>query len=241
MGKARRVTSANLSPEAWRGADTGADPCEGQSPDVVRSRMRARLCALARDLALERRYLDLHEPEDRKLLSLYAAEKKPRDIWSSPACTPFAPIQNVNIEKKRNAGHRRWRPAGERVSLELLEFLKKLHKANVKRAGRSHHEQSAASRAPCDGGIWPWAISSDFGVNAQSVAGCAVGLTDHMGQKPLAKQWRVESTSAALLEALSPYKCSGGHEHGIGLGNLERTAAYTPFFCTLVAEVLLET
>ncbi len=185
-------------------------------------------------------HLDLHEPEDRKLLSRYITDKQPRDIWTSPACTAFTPMQNVNLAKKRRAGRRRWRPSGEQASLNLLAFLKKTRKANIERGGRSHHEQSAASRAPCDGGSWPWAISSDFEENTASVAGCSVGLMDHLDEKPLAKQWRVESTSAELLSALTPYKCAGGHEHGISLGNLERTASYTPFFCTLVAEVLLK-
>ena len=64
-----------------------------------------------------------------------------------------------------------------------------------------------------------------------SVAGCSVGMMDKEGEKPLAKQWRIESTSAELLVALAPYKCSGGHEHGeaLGSGRLWRTASYTPF------------
>ena len=91
-----------------------------------------------------------------------------------------------------------------------------------------------------------------------SVAGCSVGMMDKEGEKPLAKQWRIESTSAELLVALAPYKCSGGHEHGeaLGSGRLWRTdiAAATKsmdgnlvttkrrhvwFFAALVAEALL--
>ena len=73
------------------------------------------------------------------------------------------------------------------------------------------------------------------------VAACAVGMKEYRGERLLAKEWRVESTCWALLAAMEPYKCAGGHEHGqcLGSNKLWRTAAYPPFFAKLVATALL--
>ncbi len=150
----------------------------------------------------------MDEPGDRKLLSTYAAEKKPRDIWTSPACTAFTPVQNINKAKFRRAGRRTTRPAGEKTALDLLSYLRGLYKAQQKRGGRSHHEQSATSRGPCGGDEWPWGISSNYEEHSTSVAGCAVGLLDKEGEKLLAKHWRIESNCGELLAAMAPYKCA---------------------------------
>ena len=66
-----------------------------------------------------------------------------------------------------------------------------------------------------------------------------MGLYDRAGKKLLAKEWRIETSSEQLREVLEPYKCSGGHEHGEGIGDLARTSTYTPYFATLVAEAIL--
>ena len=109
----------------------------------------------------------------------------------------------------------------------------------MERGGGCHHEQSANSNAPFDSDMWPWAISTP--PLSVKVAGCAVGLKEHGGEKLLAKEWRIESTSFPLLTALQPYKCAGGHEHGKSLGSnrLWRTAVYPPFFAQLCATALL--
>ena len=239
MGEAGRVRRPHRAQEDRPGVEARPRACRGALPHLA-PRCRGARNPLDRAHFHStrvflpphpRRYLDLHEPEDRKLLSKYAAGKTPRDLWTSPECRPFASLQNMNIARQRNSGRRGWRPAGENDALDLLGYLKRLHKAQRKRGGRSFHEQSAASRAPCDGGEWPWAISADYEKHTVSVAGCSVGMMDKEGEKPLAKQWRIESTSAELLVALAPYKCSGGHEHGeaLGSGRLWRTASYTPF------------
>ena len=56
----------------------------------------------------------------------------------------------------------------------MLRFMKQLHRLQHKLGGRSHHEQSAKSRAPSNGGQWPWAISKNFENNSVIVAACAV-------------------------------------------------------------------
>ncbi len=227
---ASSVDCIEAGPAARRWARCHLAPCgiaRARGVGHVRTRTRAR-----------DRYLDLHSSEDRKLLYNYAAQRRPVDFWTSPECRTFTPVpqwplgatfsqraagthvmrgrwlrpmQNVTMATKRKAGNRRWRPVGEQLALDLSRYLKKPHGAQQKRGGRSSHEQSASSRAPCDGGEWPWAISSGYAENSTCVAGCAVGLLNREGAL-LAKQWRVESTSARLLAALAPYKCSGGPE-----------------------------
>ena len=101
--------------------------------------------------------------------------------------------------------------------MQMLSYCRDLHTAQQERGGRSHHEQSASSHAPFDSDEWPWAISKP--PVSVKVAGCAVDLTDHKGEKLLAKEWRIESSSFPLLASLEPYKCPGGHEHGESHGS----------------------
>ena len=178
-------------------------------------------------------YLDLGKDDDKDALMAYAAETQPEDLWTSPDCTAFTGVQRIN--KGRTGA----RPKGEEASMQMLSYCRDLHTAQQERGGRSHHEQSASSHAPFDSDEWPWAISKP--PVSVKVAGCAVGLTDHKGEKLLAKEWRIESSSFPLLASLEPYKCPGGHEHGesLGSGRLWRTAKYTPFLAQLVATVLL--
>ena len=179
----------------------------------------------------------------------------------------------------------RWRPPGEKDAFAMLAYMKKLHTQQRRLQGRSHHEQSAKSRAPSNGGEWPWAISSGFEENTVTVAACAVrcsiyylampcyqiqsgvvwgfenssgvpsclpgpsgtnshptqvGMVGKDGSTPVAKEWRIETTSRELLSALAPYRCSGGHRHVHSLGKfLSNTACYPTFLAKLVAHVLL--
>ena len=176
-------------------------------------------------------YLDLDKDDDKDALMAYAAETQPDDLWTSPGCTAFTGVQRIN---KRRTGAR---PKGEEASMQMLSYCRDLHTAQQERGGRSHHEQSASSHAPFDSGEWPRAISKP--PVSVKVAGCAVGLTDHKGEKLLAKEWRIESSSFPLLASLEPYKCPGGHEHGesLGSGRLWRGAKYPPFLAQLVATV----
>ena len=79
-------------------------------------------------------------------------------------------MQNVN--KAKYGPH--WRPEGEDAALDLLRYLRTLHKGNIERGSRSHHEQSAQSHAPFDGIDWPWAISGNYAEESVKVAGCSV-------------------------------------------------------------------
>lgn len=166
--------------------------------------------------------MDLHSLPDRKLLIQFIRRQKPIDVWSSPPCTTWTAVQNINIARYGR------RPFCEKAAFELLSYLKRLHKIQRQLGGRSHHEQSNRSRAPCDTGEWPSVIEN---VDSVSVSGCAVGLKNPSGEL-LAKAWRIESTSKELLQALAPFKCSGGHAHGVSLGNniLDKTACYFATF-----------
>ncbi len=119
------------------------------------------------------RFLDLSAPKDRALLEKFAKAHKPRDLWTvpfpwpsaqfhcprcsmktippppsparhllsrtSPDCTCFTYLQRIN--KARH--HDDWRPAGEKVALDTLKWCRRLHRQQLARGGRSHHEQSA--------------------------------------------------------------------------------------------------
>ena len=56
----------------------------------------------------------------------------------------------------------------------MIAYMMALHKQQRGLGGRSHHEQSSKSRAPSNGGDWPWAISRKFKENTVTVAACAV-------------------------------------------------------------------
>ena len=151
----------------------------------------------------------------------------------------FSGMQPVNIASHRKVGLLDWRPAGEREALSMLRYIRSLHQEQLRRGGRSHHEQSSLSRAPSGGRYWPWGISREFELNSVNVNGCSVGLMNEKGTLLLKKAWRIESSSKNLLDCLSPYRCSGNHQHGDGLKCLWRTACYTQLFACLVAEALL--
>jgi len=121
----------------------------------------------------------------------------------------------------------------------MLRYIRSLHKDQLRRGGRSHHEQPVVSRAPFDGRTWPWGVSRAFKANNVNVNGCSVGLMDKKSNRLFKKAWRIESSSGVLLAQLAPYKCSNDHEHGKTQGQLWRTACYTQFFACLVAEALL--
>ena len=200
---------------------TGGEPKDGPEPVAGRSLTW---------------HLDLHQEKDRRPLAAYIKERKPKDLWSSPECRCFCRLQLVN---KAQRSHK-WRPRGEAQALQMLRYIRRLHRVQASLGGRSHHEQSASSLAPFDGSTWAWAICKDYDISSCIVAGCSVGLRNKAGEL-LAKAWRIESTSLALLMALGPCKCSGGHEHGncLGAHRLWRTAIYTPYLATLIAEALV--
>ena len=204
--------------------------------------------------------LDLDDAKDRQRLVAYVKKVCPKQLWTSPCCRTFCSMQHVNNKRYSRRG-RPWRPSGEAEAISCLKFCRKLHRLQQALGGRSHHEQSArlaricfsiggsrvcvalwdsqaTSRVPFDGSIWPWAISRRYKENSATVAGCAVGLADRHGDL-LAKEWRVESSDAALLVGVHPWRCSGGHRHGDTSGRLRATAIYPRFFATLVAESVL--
>ena len=91
-------------------------------------------------------YLDLDQRQDRRLLKTYAEEHAPDDLWTSPSCRVFCGVQRINRSR-----FGRWRPKGEEQAIGNLAFFRSLHRDQQARGGRSHHEQSATSRAPFDG------------------------------------------------------------------------------------------
>ena len=113
-------------------------------------------------------YLDLADRKDKFLLVAFAAARQPDDLWTSPDCTALASVQHINTARYGK------RPAGEKAAIRMLAYCRELHRQQLERGGRCHHEQSAQSHAPFDSGDWPWAISNP--PVTVKVAGCAVGL-----------------------------------------------------------------
>ena len=85
-------------------------------------------------------------------------------------------FQNGQVVINRKRFGRRWRPRGEKNAFAMLTYLRKLHSQQCLFGGRSHHEQSAKSRAPSNGVHWPWAISRHFEDSSVTVAACAVRM-----------------------------------------------------------------
>ena len=123
--------------------------------------------------------------------------QKLTSLLFSGVAAVFCRLQCVNKAKKR----RGWRPRGEAEAIAVLRYMRRLHRVQKVLGGRGHHEQSATSLMPFDGSTWPFAISKDYDTSSCVVAGCSVGLCNEEGEL-LAKAWRVESTSTALLAAL---------------------------------------
>ena len=120
--------------------------------------------------------LNLHRVRDRRLLRAYAAQHKPQDLWTSPDCSAFTPVQRIN--HARCGEH--WRPPGEKKALDMIGHCRLMHMDQHARGGRGHHEQSAGSRMPFDGAAWPCAAR--FPAGYVDVYGCQVGLQNSAGE-----------------------------------------------------------
>ena len=159
------------------------------------------------------RHLDLSVPKDRALLENFARTYKPRDLWTSPDCTCFTYLQRINKARR----HGEWRPAGEKLAIDTLNWCRRLHRQQQARGGRCHHEQSANSRAPFDGSllrvVWASGLESLLFHRRNVAVGDLRRVPRHL-----------EQSRRLLCGALRPDAAKTAVQ-GVARGNHERDAA----------------
>ena len=74
---------------------------------------------------------------------------------------------------------------------------------------------------------WKWELMDEWRNKCQTttaiIAGCRVNLIDPKSNKPLGKEWRVESTNRRLAELIhSPCSCQGHNVHAACEGSMTR-------------------
>ncbi len=181
--------------------------------------------------------LNLKCRRDKRALRAFVREARPKDLWTSPPCTTSCPLQRLALARRRGGR----RPCGEAAQRRLLGYCRGLHRLQRSLGGRSHHEQSAVSRAPFDSRRRPWAVLP--GTAAATIAGCAVGLRERGGRRRLlAKAWWVESSYLALVTRLAQLRCSGTHRHGVCMGRQQTAASanYTPKLVCCIADAIVK-
>ena len=165
---------------------------------------------------------DLTTGEGVKGVLKILKRERPRYVWLATECGPFSPIQNCN----------------QRTEAQRQELLRKQTEARKQHVGGLIvaymaqklgcvvcWEWSRRCRA------WKWELMDEWRNKCQTttaiIAGCRVNLIDPKSNKPLGKEWRVESTTPRLAELIhSPCSCQGHNVHAACEGSMTRATAF---------------
>lgn len=165
---------------------------------------------------------DLTTGEGVKGVLKILKRERPRYVWLATECGPFSPIQNCN----------------QRTEAQRQELLRKQTEARKQHVGGLIvaymaqklgcvvcWEWSRRCRA------WKWELMDEWRNKCQTttaiIAGCRVNLIDPKSNKPLGKEWRVESTNRRLAELIhSPCSCQGHNVHAACEGSMTRATAF---------------
>ena len=141
-------------------------------------------------------------------------------LHTSPPCTPFSSITNMNVGREVDLDscfkrglttlalarrmHRIWRKASPPGGVRKTSSHEQ-----PKRASTTNARRRCAKKKIVQGVSWPWAISAALGKSRASVRGCAVDLMkDGCGQF-CSKEWSFESDKPEMIKILNLMKCPG--------------------------------
>jgi len=160
-------------------------------------------------------------------------EKRPDNVWISPECGPYSPLQAIN----------------QRTPEQVAELQEKRRIALKQYVGASIVFQFCIQL-----GIhvsWEWSqrcqawrlplvqkLMKKYNLFTAVVTGCRVNLRDPKSQKLLSKAWKVMTTHQRLSEVLQlPCLCGKHYQHARCEGGLAgMTSYYTPEMVRLVVK-----
>ena len=164
-------------------------------------------------------------------------ELDPENVWISPECGPYSPMQAVNqrtpeqvaeLEQKRKSALRQYVGSsciyqyccqkGIHVTWELAERCQAWRLPLIQKLMKRYQPYTAVTH------------------------GCRVNLRDQRTQALLHKGWRVMTTHKRLSEMLEQRcQCKKGYQHAKCESGLARsTAYYTPEYANRVAKAMLQ-
>ena len=161
-------------------------------------------------------------------------QERPANVWVSPPCGPYSPIQNLN---QRSEAQKQELQAKRREAMKIYLGAACVVHLCVQlgiHVTWELSERCQAWRLPLLTGL-----AQKYGLYKAVTKGCAVNLRDDQGSL-MQKGWRVMTSLKRLAETLDlPCRCPQNYKHGICEGNnTERSAFYTPEYSRRVARVL---
>ena len=160
-------------------------------------------------------------------------EKRPDNVWISPECGPYSPLQAIN----------------QRTPEQVAELQEKRRIALKQYVGASivfqfciqlgiHVSWEWSQR--CQAWLLPLVqkLMKKYNLFTAVVTGCRVNLRDPKSQKLLSKAWKVMTTHQRLSEVLQlPCLCGKHYQHARCEGGLAgMTSYYTPEMVRLVVK-----
>ena len=178
---------------------------------------------------------DLSQGSGVKLVLERIRLERPRNVWISPPCDPFSPLQHLN---SRTEEQRR----------ELEEKRQHAQKVYV--------GASVIFRFCVEQGIhctWEWAerceawrlpimqkLRKSYSLHEAVTQGCRVNLRTKLEQRLMRKGWRIVTTHERLAQVMArPCRCPAGTQHDQCTGqDTARTGLYTKEYARLVHKAL---
>ena len=158
---------------------------------------------------------DLHTPDGRRMLFQELVHRQPRNLWFAPTCGPWSNWSNLNGNKSLAAWDQLHSSRLEHLSQIALGLV--LLRYQRSKNCHFHWEQPRSSlmfKLPYLSEIHYYMVMADFEM-------CTAGnLCDPISGKAIKKSMSVLTTSMALRNLLSTYRCPGNHEHQVLEGSI---------------------
>ena len=150
---------------------------------------------------------DFSKAKHRRALLDLQHELEPDEIFLSPKCTLWSPMQNINIrteEDVRDLQEKQWQDH------EIhLKFCKRLYVQQARNGRHAHIEHPAPSKA------WDTPAFKFLPGMKVTFDQCAYGATTWTDQgdwQPIKKTTTIRTTKQAMIWQMST-RCQGGHRH----------------------------
>ena len=149
---------------------------------------------------------DFSKLAHRKRLMELAYELEPDEIYMSPKCTLWSPMQAINMRCEAD-----WDELWERRDFDHeihLKFCKKLYWFQVKRGAHAHIEHPHRSAA------WETPAFAKLPGERTTFDQCEYGSTTTVDddEVPIMKTTSIQTTKRAMCRIMSK-RCSGNHQH----------------------------
>ena len=177
---------------------------------------------------------DLATREGLHLVLEQICALNPRNVWISPPCGPYSPLQRVNQRTPAQLEElKAKRATANKIYDNTLEIVKTCLQKGI------HVTVELAER--CE--AWRLQVFQklrfDMGLYTGVTKGCSVGLRSKEGPL-MQKGWRIVTTHRRLAEVMhKPCPCPTNYKHGkCEGGNATSSAQYTKEYARLVFEAL---